>query len=173
MSSESSTSASSDSEASFNKKFDEMGFSKKKGVKKRRITVSAKKTFCISNSENSEESDDDIDYCEKLKSYNKFNPTRKINIPWTEKYRPTRIEDLVIDKYSHEKISRILEEKTMANIIFSGSPGIGKTSTMCFLAKSLLGKYYDDGVIELNASDERGVKTVQDIIEYFCKRNYF
>jgi len=170
----SSSSSSSDSEESFSKKCNDMQelLGKKKGAKKRGIIVREKQTFCISGSSNSEEeSENNINYDIQLKNYNKTKNNRNtFNIPWTEKYRPNCIEDLVIDKYSYEKISRILTEKTMLNIILSGDPGIGKTSTMLFIARSLLGKYYNDAVIELNASDERGVKTVQDTIEYFCKK---
>lgn len=171
-SSSSSSSSSSESEDIFKNDNQEM-LSKRKGPKKRGITVNKTQSFVIGNESDSsdQETENDILYDKKLKDYSKNKNNRNtFNIPWTEKYRPTNIDDLVIDKYSYEKITRILEEKKMLNIILSGSPGIGKTSTMLFVAKSLLGKYYNDSVIELNASDERGVKTVQDIIEYFCKK---
>jgi replication factor C subunit 2/4 len=173
--SSSSSSSSSDSDDSFSKKFDDNQelLSKKKGIKKRGITIATKECFTISKESDSsdEETENDILYDKQLKDYSKNKNNRNtFNIPWTEKYRPNCIEDLVIDKYSYEKISRILSEKKMLNIILSGSPGIGKTSTMLFVAKALLGKYYNECVIELNASDERGVKTVQDVIEYFCKK---
>ena len=164
-----SSSESSDSEDDFTKNDISQLLSKKKPTKKRGIIVK-NTSFCISNDSDSE-SEIDTEYDDKLKNYEKNKNNRNtFNTPWTEKYRPTKIEDLVIDKYSYEKISRILSEKNMLNIILSGAPGIGKTSTMLFVAKSLLGKYYNEAVIELNASDERGVKTVQDIIEYFCKK---
>lgn len=143
--------------------------SKKKGAKKRGININSKLSFCIDNDVSLVVDNKPKD--NNLKIDNKPKNTKKIiNTPWTEKYRPTNIEDLVIDKQTHNKITRILAEKSMPNIIFSGNPGIGKTSTMLFIAKQLLGKYYNDAVIELNASDERGVKTVQDVIEYFCKK---
>jgi len=177
MSSSSSNSSDSDSSESFKNKFDEIELSnKKKGPKKRRITVAAKQSFSLkteskSDSQSSEEIENDRLYDDKLEDYKKNKHGRKtFSSPFVEAYRPSKLEDLVLDKYSYEKIVRILSEKSMTNIILSGDPGIGKTSTMLFLAKSLLGKYYDEGVIELNASDERGVKTVQDIIEYFCKK---
>ncbi len=177
MSSNSSKSSDSDGSEEFKCKFDEIDIpNKKKGPKKRRIVVAAKQSFHVkpdscSDSEASEEIDNNNLYNEKLENYKKNKNNRgTFSLPFTELYRPKTLDELTLDKHSYEKIVRILAEKNMANIILSGEPGIGKTSTMLFLAKSLLGKYYDEGVIELNASDERGVKTVQDIIEYFCKK---
>ncbi len=177
MSSSSSNSSDSDGSEDFKNKFDEIDIkNKKKGPKKRRIVVAAKTSFYVkadsySDSISSEETDNNRLYDEKIKNYKKNKNNRgTFSIPFTELYRPKTLDELTLDKHSYEKIVRILTEKNMANIILSGDPGIGKTSTMLFLAKSLLGEYYDEGVIELNASDERGVKTVQDIIEYFCKK---
>lgn len=89
---------------------------------------------------------------------------------WIEKHRPKTIADLVLDPTTLNKIEAILEEKNMPNIIITGVPGIGKTTTILCIAKNLFGKYLDDAVLELNASDDRGVKIVQGSIEYFCKK---
>ena len=56
----------------------------------------------------------------------------------------------------------MITEKDMPNIIITGVPGIGKTTTIKCIAHGLYGKYYRDAVLELNASDERGI----DITEY-------
>jgi len=93
-----------------------------------------------------------------------------LNKPWIEKYRPTDIEDLVLDQGTFNKINKIIKDKNMPNIIITGVPGIGKTTTILCLAKNLLGKYFKEGALELNASDDRGVKTAQETIEYFCKK---
>lgn len=98
------------------------------------------------------------------------NITKNITIPWIEKYRPTSIEDLAICTSTYEKIKKIINDKEMPNIIITGIPGIGKTTTILCIAKALLGKYYNQGVLELNASDDRGIKAVQDLIIYFCKK---
>jgi replication factor C subunit 2/4 len=91
-------------------------------------------------------------------------------LPWAEKYRPNKIEDLVLDECLLKKIKKIIEEKDMPNIIITGVPGVGKTTTILCIAKQVLGKYFDQAVLELNASDERGIKTVQESIIYFCKK---
>lgn len=89
---------------------------------------------------------------------------------WIEKYKPYNITDLILDKSNKDKILKIANEKNMPNIIIAGVSGIGKTSAITCLAKNLVGKNYNDNVLELYASDERGVKTVQELVEYFCKK---
>lgn len=102
--------------------------------------------------------------------YIKTNNRSTLNTPWIEKYRPVNVNDLVLEEGTFNKIKKIIDEKNMPNIIITGVPGIGKTTTILCIAKNLLGKFYEQGVLELNASDERGIKTVQESIEYFCKK---
>lgn len=70
-----------------------------------------------------------------------------LNTPWIEKYRPELVDDLVIDTGTLNKIKKIISEKNMPNIIITGVPGIGKTTTILCIAKNLLGKYFDEGVL--------------------------
>lgn len=119
-----------------------------------------------------------IDSNNKIKEeYDKFNekfqasPTlQSFNTPWIEKYRPVKVNDLVLDEVVHKKIKKIVNDRIMPNMIITGVPGVGKTTTILCIARNLLGKYFKEGVLELNASDERGIKTVQESIEYFCKK---
>lgn len=89
-------------------------------------------------------------------------------LPWIEKYRPVRIESILLEPNIRNEINRIVSEKELPNIIVTGRPGIGKTTTIKCLAKKLYGKHYDKFVLELNASDDRGIKIEQDIAR-FCK----
>ena len=50
-----------------------------------------------------------------------------------------------------------------------GSPGIGKTTCVMALAREMLGDSYKDGVLELNASDERGIDVVRGKIKMFAQ----
>lgn len=91
-------------------------------------------------------------------------------LPWIEKYRPTNIEDLLVEGCTMTKVKKIIEDKRMPNMIITGIPGIGKTTTILCIARYLLGKHFGEGVLEMNASDERGIKTVQGPIVNFCKK---
>ena len=89
-------------------------------------------------------------------------------IPWIEKYRPKIIKDLVIESSTMFDIKNIIKNKDMPNLIITGPPGVGKTTTVLCLAQALYGIYYKDNVLEINASDDRGIKSVQNIITNFC-----
>lgn len=92
-------------------------------------------------------------------------------LPWIEKYRPKKIEDIILDENILTKIKRIIEEKDVPNIIITGVPGIGKTTTIKCIARGLYGKNINNAVLELNASDERGIKVVEEAITNFCKKS--
>lgn len=92
------------------------------------------------------------------------------NLPFSEKYRPRKISDLILDNIISNKINNIVENKDIPNIIFTGKSGIGKTSTIHAIARQIYPREYHDSIIELNASDDRGIKSVHDTIINFCKR---
>lgn len=88
---------------------------------------------------------------------------------WIEKYRPSRIEDILVDKNIKVEINRIINNKDIPNMILTGTPGIGKTTTLLCIAKKLYGKYFEDTVLELNASDDRGIKLINNgNLNAFC-----
>ena len=92
------------------------------------------------------------------------------SLPWIEKYRPKILSDLSLDDTIYSQLERIIKSKLMKNLIITGLPGIGKTSTIYCLANHLLGKNCSECVLELNASDDRGIKAVQESITQFCKK---
>lgn len=93
-----------------------------------------------------------------------------IKIPWIEKYRPKKSEDILLDSFIKNKIESILSSKSIPNMIITGEPGTGKTSTILFLSKEIYGDNYDDNVLELNASNDRGLSIINNTIYPFCKK---
>ncbi len=92
-----------------------------------------------------------------------------MNTPWVEKYRPQTLDDVIGQKPIVERLKRYVEEKSLPNVMFTGSAGVGKTTCAIALAKELLGEYWHENFLELNASDARGIDTVRNEIKSFCK----
>ncbi len=96
--------------------------------------------------------------------------TKRIYLPWVEKYRPSNLEDIILDKITKTKIVNFIEKKEISNMIMTGHPGTGKTSTIKCLAKDIFKEDYKECVIELNASDNRGLETINNSIIHFCRK---
>ena len=99
-----------------------------------------------------------------------YDAARQDQMPWSEKHRPKNITELVFyNEDIKNKIETLVETKSIPHILVSGVPGIGKTTTLRCIANAMYGRFYNDYVLELNASDNRGIKTVQIDIINFCK----
>jgi replication factor C small subunit len=90
-------------------------------------------------------------------------------VPWTEKYRPRSLSDIAGQPEIVSLLSAYVKEKNMPNLLFAGPPGIGKTTAAIALARDLYGERYRDCVLELNASDERGIDVVRGKIKDFAR----
>ena len=94
-----------------------------------------------------------------------------IKIPWVEKYRPKESKDIILDPFIKQKIDKIFETKSIPNMIITGEPGTGKTSTIICLAKEIYKNIsFSENVLELNASDDRGLSIINNTILPFCKK---
>ena len=91
-------------------------------------------------------------------------------LPWVEKYRPKRLEDVVGNREALERMMVLAREGNMPNLILSGPPGCGKTTSVLALAHTLLGAKYGECVLELNASDDRGIDVVRNTIKLFAHK---
>jgi len=110
-------------------------------------------------------------YTTNKKSINDNVSSLHIKTPWVEKYRPKTSEDILLDPFIKEKIDNIVKNKSIPNMIITGEPGTGKTSTIICLAKQIYGeKNINESVLELNASDDRGLSIINNTILPFCKK---
>ena len=97
------------------------------------------------------------------------------NIPWTEKYRPSRFDNIVLDPYNKILFTNMIENKYFPNLLLYGPPGTGKTTTIINLINEYQRvKKTKSQVIHLNASDERGIDIIRNQIYQFVKtKNLF
>jgi len=88
--------------------------------------------------------------------------------PWIERYRPQTLDDVVGNEETLDRLRAIGRDGNMPNLILCGPPGTGKTTSVHALARQLLGSSYSAGVLELNASDARGIDVVRHKIKGFA-----
>jgi len=93
-----------------------------------------------------------------------------MSILWVEKYRPINLNEISSQEHVINSLRKTLFNKNIPHLIFFGPAGCGKTSTIIALAKELFKKEYSNRVIELNASDERGINVVREKIKIYAKQ---
>jgi len=92
------------------------------------------------------------------------------NVMWVEKYRPKKISEIVNQKEIMGSLGALLKNQSeMPHLLFSGSAGVGKTSTAICISRDILGKHWQDYSLELNASDERGIGMVREKVKKFSR----
>ncbi|KAH7022613.1 activator 1 41 kDa subunit [Ilyonectria destructans] len=90
--------------------------------------------------------------------------------PWVEKYRPKSLSDVTAQDHTVTVLQRTMQASNLPHMLFYGPPGTGKTSTVLALAKELYGpELIKTRVLELNASDERGISIVRDKVKNFAR----
>ena len=92
------------------------------------------------------------------------------SIPWTEAYRPTNFDEIVLEPLNKKILTNIIETGYFPNLLFFGPPGTGKTTTIINLINAYQethGKINKGLMIHLNASDERGIDIIRNQINQF------
>jgi replication factor C small subunit len=89
-------------------------------------------------------------------------------LPWTEKYRPKNLSDVVGHRPIVERLEAYVKIGNMPNMLFAGQPGIGKTACSLAFAREIFGDTFSQNFLELNASDERGIDTIRGTIKDFA-----
>lgn len=129
--------------------------------------------------------------------YNNHNPNPN-NLPWTEKYRPRLLQDVLGNKSIVNKFKTMVDKDVILHMLLSSPPGLGKTTIVrCFLnewffkkielqmiqdsqwlqklkltKEQVFEKLWQEAVLELNASDERKVETIRNKVAKFTQNYY-
>ena len=99
-------------------------------------------------------------------------PTKKHKtmVPWVEKYRPLKLDDVAYQDDVKKMLITVIKTGNLPHLLFFGNSGSGKTSMILAIARELFGpRKFEERVIELNASDERGINVVRNKIVTLAK----
>jgi len=115
---------------------------------------------------------------ETKKDLNKLSTTSKSttknsnpsNKPWVEKYRPKNVDEISHQAEVVSTLKKSLETNNLPHLLFYGPAGCGKTSAILAICNQLFGpEYFGSRVLELNASDERGIDVIRNKVKKFAQ----
>jgi hypothetical protein len=93
---------------------------------------------------------------------------KRMMIPWTDQYRPTSLDGIRDQDHIVKPLRKFVERGIIPNMVFAGPPGTGKTTTAHILVRMLFPpEYIKERVMELNASEDRGIRVVRTRIKKF------
>ena len=82
---------------------------------------------------------------------------------WVEEYRPKTIDDCILPQSLKTLFTSFIEKGELSNLLFSGTPGIGKTT----VAKALCQQLNCDWIM-INGSEEGGIDVLRNKIKNFA-----
>lgn len=89
--------------------------------------------------------------------------------PWTEKYRPTSLDQIFSHDSIVQAITSLVDRDELPHMLFYGPPGTGKTSTILACAAKMYGPKVQTMVLEINASDDNSIDTVRRYVKHFAE----
>ena len=88
---------------------------------------------------------------------------------WAEKYRPQTLDEMVNQTEIVSRLKNFVKERNLPHLLFVGPAGVGKTTSILALARDLYGPGYQSFILELNASDERGIDVIREKVKNFAR----
>jgi replication factor C small subunit len=116
-----------------------------------------------------EYNDQKIQYITIMVSPNERKPMDESHTIWIEKYRPSRLADIVGQDEIVERLSSYVKSGNLPHLLFTGSAGVGKTTAAVTLAHEFFKDTWQMNFREMNASDERGIDVVRNQIKQFAR----
>jgi replication factor C small subunit len=88
---------------------------------------------------------------------------------WAEKYRPKKFREVINQKHAVERVRAFAKARNIPHMLFAGPAGVGKTTLALVLARELYGKNWRQNILELNASDMRGIDVIRGQVKDFAR----
>ncbi len=94
---------------------------------------------------------------------------KSIELSWSEKYRPSRLDEVIGQEAIIEKLKAFVSAKNFPSMIFAGPAGVGKTTSAIAMARELYADKMNEAFLELNASDSRGIDVIRGKVKEFAR----
>lgn len=88
---------------------------------------------------------------------------------WTEKYRPETLDEIVNHEQVVSRLKSFVEDESLPHLLFTGPAGTGKTASSVAIAHELFGDQWRNSMLELNASDTRGIDVIRNEVKDFAR----
>ncbi len=92
-----------------------------------------------------------------------------MNDLFIEKYRPSNFDEVVGQNIVVSRVKSMTEQKNIPHMLFSGSPGTGKTTLALLIARTLFKDNWKQNFLETNASSDRGIDVIRENIKDFAR----
>lgn len=88
---------------------------------------------------------------------------------WVEKYRPKKLDEMIGQEDVVSRLKTFVNKKSLPHLLFAGPAGTGKTTAALCIAREIFGDVWHQNLLELNASDERGIDTIRTKVKDYAR----